>query len=109
MLQRKKIDIEQLRAALTVVIDNTIIVPEIDSDKYIMDYAINIPGGFLWKYNDRRVLIDIREIFEYGKLDECVEKVRSYVVKQLNEIIVIGRIDVSNITSTKGDNHERLR
>lgn len=80
----------ELRAALTIVIDNNIIVPSImQSEAVLVNTKIY---GYIWRYKNFGVRVDLSsiarvEILENNELDSYIEATRSYVKGELCRLI----------------------
>lgn len=80
----------ELRAALTIVIDNDIIVPSIvQSDGVLGDTRIY---GYIWRYKKCGVKVDLSsiaraEILENNELDSYIEATRAYVKGELYRLM----------------------
>lgn len=80
----------ELKAALTIVIDNDIIVPSIvQSDGVLGDTRIY---GYIWRYKNCGVKVDLSsisraEILENNELDSYIEATRSYVKGELYRLM----------------------
>lgn len=80
----------ELRAALTIVIGNDIIVPSIEQrDAVMVDTRIY---GYIWRYKNCGVRVDLSsiaraEILEHNELDSYIEATRSYVKGELCKLI----------------------
>ena len=76
----------ELRAALTIVIDNDIIVPSIvQCEAALVNTRIY---GYIWRYKKCGVKVDLSsiaraEILEHNELDSYIEATRSYVKGEL--------------------------
>lgn len=80
----------ELRAALTIVIDNDIIVPSIvQCEAALVNTRIY---GYIWRYKKYCVKVDLNsivntEILEHGELDRSVEDIREYVKGEFYRLI----------------------
>lgn len=80
----------ELRAALTIVIGNDIIVPSIvQSEAVLINTRIY---GYIWRYKNCGVKVDLSsiaraEILENNELDSYIEATRSYVKGELYRLI----------------------
>lgn len=80
----------ELRAALTIVIGNDIIVPSIEQrEAVIVNTRIY---GYIWRYKNCGVRVDLSsiaraEILEHNELDSYIEATRSYVKCELCRLI----------------------
>lgn len=80
----------ELRAALTIVIGNDIIVPSIEqSEDVLIDTRIY---GYIWRYKNCGVRVDLSsiaraEILEHNELDSYIEATRSYVKGELYRLM----------------------
>lgn len=76
----------ELRAALTIVIGNDIIVPSIEQRESVS--TIGFIYGYIWRYKNCGVKVDLSsiaraEILEHNELDSYIESTRSYVKGEL--------------------------
>ena len=74
----------ELRAALTIVIGNDIIVPSIEQRESVS--TIGVIYGYIWRYKNCGVRVDLSsiaraEILEHNELYKSVEDIRAYVNK----------------------------
>ena len=80
----------ELRAALTIVIDNDIIVPSIEqSEAVLTDTRIY---GYIWRYKNCSVMVDYGRIasatiYQNNELDMNIETIRAYVKGELYRLI----------------------
>lgn len=80
----------ELRAALTIVIGNDIIVPSIEQrEDVLIDTRIY---GYIWRYKNCGVKVDLSsiasaEILEHNKLYIYIEATRAYVKGELCRLI----------------------
>lgn len=82
--------LQQLQAALTIVIGNDIIVPTIERREAVL--AATMIYGYIWRYKNSGVKVDLgsicdAEILKNNKLEEFVEDTRAYVKGELNKTI----------------------
>ena len=74
--------LQQLQVALTIVIGNDIIIPIAEQRETVL--AATMIYGFIWRYKNAGVKIDLgslcdAEILKSNKLEEYIEKTRTYV------------------------------
>lgn len=80
----------ELRAALTIVIGNDIIVPSIEQrEAAIINTRIY---GYIWRYKNCGVKVDLSsiaraEILEHNELDSYIEATRDYVKGELYKLM----------------------
>lgn len=80
----------ELKAALTIVIDNDIIVPSIEQrEAVLVDTRIY---GYIWRYKNCGVRVDLSsiasaEILEHNKLYIYIEATRAYVKGELYRLM----------------------
>ena len=82
--------LQQLQAALTIVIGNDIIIPYIEQREAVL--AATMIYGFIWRYKNSGVKVDLSsicdaEILENNKLDKIIEDTRTYVKGELHKLI----------------------
>lgn len=80
----------ELRAALTIVIGNDIIVPSIEQREAVL-LSTRI-YGYIWRYKNCGVKVDLSdivrtEILESNELDKYIEDTRAYVKGELCRLI----------------------
>lgn len=80
----------ELRAALTIVIGNDIIVPSIEQrEAVLLNTRIY---GYIWRYKNCGVKVDLSsiartDILESNELDKYIEDTRAYVKGELLKLI----------------------
>lgn len=79
-------NLERLRMALTIVIDNDIIIPNVEQRESVS--TIGFIYGYIWRYKNCGVKVDLSsiaraEILEHNELDSYIEATRSYVKGEL--------------------------
>lgn len=80
----------ELKAALTIVIDNDIIVPSIEQREVVLvDTRIY---GYIWRYKNCGVRVDLSsiasaEILEHNELYIYIEATRAYVKGELYRLM----------------------
>lgn len=80
----------ELKAALTIVIDNDIIVPSIEQrEAVLVDTRIY---GYIWRYKNCGVRVDLSsiasdEILEHNELYIYIEATRAYVKGELYRLM----------------------
>ena len=80
----------ELKAALTIVIDNDIIIPSIEqSEVVLVDTRIY---GYIWRYKNCGVRVDLSsiasaEILEHNELYIYIEATRAYVKGELYRLM----------------------
>ena len=83
-------NLERLRMALTIVIDNDIIIPSVEQRE-----AVFINGfvyGYIWRYKKCGVKVDLSsiaraEILEQNELCKSVEDIRAYVKSEFCRMV----------------------
>lgn len=80
----------ELRAALTIVIGNDIIVPSIEQREAVL--ANTRIYGYIWRYKSCGVRVDLSsiaraEILEHNELDSYIEATRDYVKGELCKLM----------------------
>lgn len=81
-----RLDLQELRVALTIVMGNDIIIPCIEEREVILINGVMY--GYIWRYKKYCVKVDLNsivnnEILEHGELDRSVEDIREYVKGEL--------------------------
>lgn len=77
-----RIELEKLQAALTIVIDNDIIIPYIEQKEAFLSKTKLY--GYIWRYKNHFINFDLKsivdaEILEQNTLHVYVEDIRAYV------------------------------
>ena len=77
-----RVDLEELRAALTIVIGNDIIIPYIEQKEAFLTKTMIY--GYIWRYKNHFINFDLKsivdaEILEQNTLHVYVEDIRAYV------------------------------
>lgn len=90
-MDNKNINFAELGAALTIVIDNDIVVLECDVEHTILDIRPRVIG-YKWKYKNAIVWVKLSEIVNatiltHGGLDSNVDRIRLLVKHKLYEMI----------------------
>ena len=83
-------NLDRLRMALTIVIDNDIIIPSVEQRESVL--TIGFIYGYIWRYKNCGVKVDLSsiaraEILEHNELDSYIEATRSYVKGELCRLI----------------------
>lgn len=83
-------NLERLRMALTIVIDNDIIIPNVEQREavFINDFI----HGYIWRYKNCGVKVDLNsimsaDILEQNSLYKSVEDIRAYVKQELCKML----------------------
>ena len=84
------LQLQQLQMALTIVIDNDIIVPQIEQREAVLAAAVIY--GYIWRYKNAGVKVDLSsicstEILENNRLDKIIEDTRTYVKSELCKML----------------------
>lgn len=79
-------NLERLRMALTIVIDNDIIIPNVAQREAV--FVNGFMYGYIWRYKNCGVKVDLSsiasaEILEHNKLYIYIEATRAYVKGEL--------------------------
>lgn len=79
-------NLERLRMALTIVIDNDIIIPSVEQREAV--FASGFVYGYIWRYKKYGVKVDLNsimndEILKHNALDSSIEDIRAYVKQEL--------------------------
>ena len=82
--------LQQLQAALTIVIGNDIIIPVIEQREAVL--AATMIYGFIWRYKNTGAKVDLSsisnaEILENNALEKYIEDTRTYVKGELHKMI----------------------
>lgn len=82
--------LQQLQAALTVVIGSDIIIPIIDQRESVL--AATMIYGFIWRYKNGGAKVDLgsicdAEILKNNALEAYIEDTRAYVKSELHKMI----------------------
>lgn len=77
-----RVDLEELRAVLTIVIGNDIIIPYIEQKEVFLTKTMIY--GYIWRYKNHFINFDLKsivdaEILEQNTLHVYVEDIRAYV------------------------------
>lgn len=85
-----RIELEKLQAALTIVIDNDIIIPCIEQKEAFLSKTKLY--GYIWRYKNCYVNFDLNsivdvEILENNTLHVYVEDIRAYVKSELCKML----------------------
>ena len=83
------LDLENLKAALTVVIGNDIIIPEFDVVFTMLNNTPKI-SGYKWRYKGSVVFADLSmivdsEVLTNRRLDNNINAIKKYVVRELRK------------------------
>lgn len=81
------LDLENLKAALTVVVGNDIIIPELNTTLTMLNNAPKI-NGYKWRYKGSVVFVDLSMIVDSEtlinrRLGNNVNAIKGYVVRKL--------------------------
>lgn len=82
--------LQQIQAALTIVIGNDIIIPIVEQREAVL--AATMIYGFIWRYKNTGVKVDLgsicdAEILKSNALEKYIEDTRSYVKSELHKMI----------------------
>lgn len=82
--------LQQLQAALTIVIGNDIIIPIIEQREAVL--ANTMIYGFIWRYKNAGAKVDLgsicdAEILKSNKLEKYIEDTRTYVKCELHKML----------------------
>lgn len=82
--------LQQLQAALTIVIGNDIIIPIVEQRETVL--AATMIYGFIWRYKNAGVKVDLdslcdAEILKSNALEAYIEDTRTYVKGELRKMI----------------------
>ena len=82
--------LQQLQAALTIVIGNDIIIPIVEQRETVL--AATMIYGFIWRYKNAGVKVDLgsicdAEILKSNALEAYIEDTRIYVKGELHKLI----------------------
>ena len=85
-----RVDLEELQAALTIVIGNDIIIPIVEQRETVL--AATMIYGFIWRYKNAGVKVDLgslcdAEILKNNELEKIIEDTRAYVKDELHKLI----------------------
>lgn len=83
-------NLERLRMALTIVIDNDIIIPSVEQRESVL--TIGFIYGYIWRYKNCGVKVDLKsimndEILKHNALDSSIEDIRAYVKQELCKML----------------------
>lgn len=83
-------NLERLRMALTIVIDNDVVIPSVEQREAV--FTDGFIYGYIWRYKKCGVKVDLSsiaraEILEHNELDSYIEATRSYVKGELCRLI----------------------
>lgn len=83
-------NLERLRMALTIVIDNDIIIPNVAQREAV--FVNGFMYGYIWRYKNCGVKVDLSsiasaEILEHNKLYIYIEATRAYVKGELYRLM----------------------
>lgn len=86
----QSLKLQQLQAALTVVIGKDIIIPQIEQREAV--FAATVIYGFIWRYKNAGAKVDLgsicnAEILENNRLDKIIEDTRTYVKGELCKML----------------------
>lgn len=84
-----RIELEKLQAALTIVIDNDIIIPIVEQRETVL--AATMIYGLIWRYKNAGVKVDLgslcdAEILKSNALEKYIEETRTYVKNELHKL-----------------------
>lgn len=82
--------LQQLQAALTIVIGNDIIIPIVEQRETVL--AATMIYGFIWRYKNANVKVDLgslcdAEILKSNALEAYIEETRTYAKGELHKLI----------------------
>lgn len=82
--------LQQLQAALTIVIGNDIIIPIIERREAV--FAATMIYGFIWRYKNAGAKVDLgsicnAEILENNRLERIIDDTRIYVKGELCKML----------------------
>lgn len=82
--------LQQLQAALTIVIGNDIIIPIVGQRETVL--AATMIYGFIWRYKNASVKVDLgnlcdAEILKSNALEAYIEEKRTYAKGELHKLI----------------------
>lgn len=82
--------LQQLQAALTIVIGNDIIIPIVEQRETVL--AATMIYGFIWRYKNAGVKVDLgslcdAETLKSNALEKYIEETRTYVKGELHKLI----------------------
>lgn len=82
--------LQQIQAALTIVIGNDIIIPIIEQREAVL--AATMIYGFIWRYKNTGVKVDLgsicdAEILKSNALEAYIEDTRAYAKSELHKMI----------------------
>lgn len=82
--------LQQIQAALTIVIGNDIIIPSVEQREAVL--AATMIYGYIWRYKNVGVKVDLgsicdAEILENNALEKYIEDTRTYVKNELHKMI----------------------
>ena len=82
--------LQQLQAALTIVIGNDIIVPIVEQRKTVL--AATMIYGFIWHYKNAGVKVDLgslcdAEILKSNALEKYIEDTRTYAKSEICKML----------------------
>lgn len=85
-----RVDLEELQAALTIVIGNDIIIPIVEQRETVL--AATMIYGFIWRYKNAGVKVDLgslcdAEILKINALEEYIEDTRTYAKSELCKML----------------------
>ena len=82
--------LQQLQAALTIVIGNDIIIPIVEQRESVL--AATMIYGFIWRYKNAGAKVDLdsicdAEILKSNALEAYIEETRTYAKGELHKLI----------------------
>lgn len=81
--------LQQIQAALTIVIGNDIIIPSVEQRETVL--AATMIYGLIWRYKNAGVKVDLgslcdAEILKSNVLEKYIEETRTYVKNELHKL-----------------------
>lgn len=85
-----RLDLQELRAALTIVMGNDIVIPCITQREDIL--VSSVMYGYIWRYKNCSVMVDYGRIasatiYQNNELDMNIETIRAYVKGELYRLM----------------------
>lgn len=82
--------LQQLQAALTIVIGNDIIIPIVEERESVL--AATMIYGFIWRYKNAGAKVDLgsicdAEILKSNALEKYIEDTRAYAKRELCKML----------------------
>lgn len=84
------LELQQLQIALTIVIGNDIIIPQIEQREAVL--ASTVIYAYIWRYKNAGVKVDLgslcdAEILKSNALEKYIEETRIYVKNELCKML----------------------